>query len=127
VPVGPGALRPATAPVADVPPADAAAAEASATVRITLQGVPEGARVRADGRDQPGAVFDLRREERLVKVDVAASGYEAWSREVSAASDATVDVELRRLPDRPHARDAATPGDAGPALPTKLPGFGEGA
>jgi hypothetical protein len=58
---------------------------------------------------------------------VAARGFFPWSKDVSAAEDATIPVAMHPLGERP-LRDAgaADDGVAAPEGGTGLPGFGEG-
>jgi hypothetical protein len=99
----------------------------TAMVRITLAGLPPGAVIRADGESRTGSALDVPRGERTVKIEVAARGFFPWSRDVSAAADATIPVAMRPLGERP-LRDAGTADDGGaaPEGGTGLPGFGEG-
>jgi hypothetical protein len=141
-----GALPPAPPPppISSLPPfevdagttiADAAADGAhdvlaesvAAMVKLTLAGLPPNAVIRADGEPRTGPVLDVPRGERTVKIEVAARGFFPWSKDVSAAADATIPVVMRPLGERP-VRDAGTAGDGGaaPEGGTGLPGFGEG-
>ncbi len=83
--------------------------------------------IRADDEPYAGPVLELPRGERTVKIQVAARGFFPWSKDVSAAANATIPVVMRPLGERP-ARDAGTAGDveAAPEGGTGLPGFGEG-
>ena len=106
---------------------DAPADSAVAMVKIALAGLPPGAVIRADGEPRTGPVLDVPRGERTVKIEVAARGFFPWSKDVSAAADATIPVVMRPMGERP-ARDAGTAdeGGAAPEGGTGLPGFGEG-
>jgi serine/threonine protein kinase len=95
-----------------------------ATVKLTFHGLPDGARIRVDDVEREGPVVELPREDRSVKLEVRLRGYEPWTKDVSAAEDGEVQVELQRLADRPPARDGGEPRDGGEA--GSMPVFGEG-
>jgi hypothetical protein len=140
----PDAAESTLPPVAAVEPAVDAAAVPDGpalprTVRFTLTGLPEGARVAVDGREIDGRSFSVPRTDGVVSVAVSAPGYLPWRRSVSARAGAAIPVRLlrrtgtivRTMPADSSARDAGSssppePGDGGDAAHRHVPTFGAG-
>jgi hypothetical protein len=96
-------------------------------VRVTLTGLPPGARIRVDGAEVPGPSFDLAREDREAQVEVRATGYGPWRQPVSARESAVIPVRMRPATGRPSGTDAGRRSDAAVGGPTKtIRPFGEG-
>lgn len=86
---------------ADASPADAeprAPDEAPATVRITLRGLPDGARVALDGARVQGGELELPASGERHEVEVVADGFRPWRRVVVPSEDTELSVQLERVP-----------------------------
>jgi hypothetical protein len=133
------AIVPAAAGGIDAGDPDAASTAASAVdaatatpdvptfVNISLEGLPDGASIRVDGRVVPTPSFDVPRANRELLIVVTADRYAPWERTVSALEGAAIPVRMRRLATGPRTSDAATAADTAAAQTTKaLQPFGEG-
>ncbi|MDI7270006.1 MAG: hypothetical protein QME96_18600, partial [Myxococcota bacterium] len=64
---------------------------------ITVVGLPDGARVRVEGREVSGPSFTSERSDRQVPVEVTAPGHAPWRRSISALAADTVQVRMRQI------------------------------
>jgi serine/threonine-protein kinase len=107
-----GEQAPATG-TAEVPAAIPAAAAAEQGVTITLQGVPEDARIIYDGARIPENPFRVKRSSLYAPLRVEADGFEPFTTSVMPDADKNVVVELKPL--APAAEPAAPVEESGSA------------
>ena len=85
------------------------------TVTITLEGLPEGASIRADGEEVEGPSFEVPRSEDSIRLVVRSDGYRSWQENISVHQPSTIQVRMQ-----PRSRGRARPASGRPR-PTKAP------
>ena len=106
--------RPEQADNSDTPSVEVSSAEVDAAQSeegrhhvVTLEGVPEGAQVTADGRAVTETTFEVSSDAEHLRIVVSAPGFDRWERQVRVVGDTLVqvalvrDVEIERRPIRP--------------------------
>jgi serine/threonine-protein kinase len=100
---GPAPIAVPLVPAAAIPAPEVTPPPAPEQQGVTIEvvGAPEGARIMYDGVTVPVNPFPVERKATLVKLEVAAEGFEPLSTAVIPSEDRQVKVELRPLAQQP--------------------------
>jgi len=91
-----------------MPPSTPVAAEPT-TAKVTLMGLPEGARVSVDNEPQAGTQFELPRSMENRRIEVTADGYAPMMIMHAVNADTVIPVVLTMLADEPAPQPRARP------------------
>jgi hypothetical protein len=99
--------------------AEEPAVEEPPPVVLTLNGVPDGARVTIDGEEQTGTRVELDPTDAERTIEVSLDGHTPWTQTVAGGESAELDVELEPIGQVAQARRPRRPRPARPARPAR--------